>query len=49
MGEHIKAKGYLNFNKNKEKLEYIFTLNRVFKHKEVISNQYVCTIDLGKM
>jgi len=44
------SNGYLNFNKNNENLEiYLFTLNRLFKHKEFVSNQHVCTEDLCKI
>jgi hypothetical protein len=28
---------------------FLFTSNRVFKHKEVVSNLHVCSNDLGKM
>ena len=30
-------------------LEFLFTLNLVFKHKGVFSNQHFCTNDLGKI
>ena len=30
-------------------LKFLFTPNRVFKHKRVVSNQYVCCNGLGKM
>ena len=45
-----KSNVYLNNNKINEKLEiFLFTLNRLFKHKEDVSNQYVCTNELGKI
>jgi len=40
---------YINFNKNNENLEIFFTRNRVWKHKNVVSNQHVCTNEIGKI
>jgi len=48
-GEHPKVNRLLNFNKNNENMEIYFTLNRIFKYKEFVSNQHVCTKDLEKM
>jgi len=44
-----KTNVYTNFNKNNGNLEIIFKRNRVFKHKEVVSNLHVCSNGLGKM
>ena len=45
-----KSNVYLHFNENIENLKgFNFTLNRVFKHKGVVSNELVCTNEPWKL
>jgi len=44
-----KTNVYINFNINNEILEIFFKINRVFIHKEVVSDLHVCINGLGKI
>jgi len=44
-----KTKFYINFKNINENFEIIFTRNRVFKHKGIVSNLHVCCNGLGKL